>query len=307
MSCKGVSLGLRELYFDRPTVSYLYTLMFAIVVVACIVVQMNYLNKSLDTFKTPIVATVYYVLFTLFVMIASAILFKELANTSTKDIAGCLCGFATIICALYLIHFYKTDDSGRYSIPSSPSSHSPGSSSSRDTLAQSLEDIYEHGGRRSSLLKLTTPKRGRLSKHRQTGQERNLYNKAENTSTVNDTNQFTIFNLSERNSADKLSQGSYSELEAARSSRALSARSSVNPDSPTRTLNDSDYFSSFSSGKTEHGGKASKTALLAHLSNVLHSNKHKTTRSGRRTRDNHSKMNVSDDDEEALLSANDHF
>jgi hypothetical protein len=108
MSCKGLSLGIKELFSRNPSVSTLYTYLFAMLVIICIIIQMNYLNKSLDIFNTPIVTTVYYVLFTLFVMIASALLFKEFLNISFQDFVGCICGFSTIVCALFLIQFFKT-------------------------------------------------------------------------------------------------------------------------------------------------------------------------------------------------------
>lgn len=112
MACKGLSLGLKEMFSHTKSTenSYLYTYMFAFTAISLIVIQMNYLNKSLDIFNTAIVTTVYYVLFTLFVMIASSILFKELANISFQDFIGCICGFSTIVCALCLIHFFKVDD-----------------------------------------------------------------------------------------------------------------------------------------------------------------------------------------------------
>ncbi|CAF0907946.1 unnamed protein product [Brachionus calyciflorus] len=108
MSCKGLSLGIKEIFLNRPSISFAYTYFFAFLVISCIVIQMNYLNKSLDLFNTPIVTTIYYVLFTLFVMIASALLFKEFLNVSFQDFVGCICGFLTIICALFLIQFFKT-------------------------------------------------------------------------------------------------------------------------------------------------------------------------------------------------------
>lgn len=109
MSCKGLSLGLKELFSGTPSISSWFTLLFAFLLIVCVIIQMNYLNKSLDIFNTPIVTTVYYVLFTLFVMAASAILFKEFFNLAFTDILGMLCGFATIVCALFLIQFFKTD------------------------------------------------------------------------------------------------------------------------------------------------------------------------------------------------------
>jgi hypothetical protein len=116
MSCKGLSLGIKEMFFVKPSVSYFYTYMFALIVISCIVIQMNYLNKSLDIFNTAIVTTVYYVLFTLFVMIASSLLFKELLNVSFQDFIGCLCGFFTIVCALCLIHFFKSTNDNNYKL-----------------------------------------------------------------------------------------------------------------------------------------------------------------------------------------------
>ena len=109
MSCKGLSLGIQEIFNQRPSCSYFYTFLFALIVVSCIIIQINYLNKSLDIFNTAVVTTVYYVLFTLCVMTASALLFKELKNLSAEDIVGCICGFTTIVCALCLIHFFKVD------------------------------------------------------------------------------------------------------------------------------------------------------------------------------------------------------
>lgn len=108
MSCKGIALGVKEILNENRYISYFYTFMFILTAVSCIIVQINYLNKSLDIFNTAIVTTVYYVLFTLFVMIASSLLFKEMLNVSFQDFLGCMCGFATIICALCLIHFFKT-------------------------------------------------------------------------------------------------------------------------------------------------------------------------------------------------------
>lgn len=52
------------------------TYFFIAQLVVCISVQMIYLNKALDTFNTSVVTPIYYVFFTTFVIIASAILYK---------------------------------------------------------------------------------------------------------------------------------------------------------------------------------------------------------------------------------------
>ena len=107
MGCKGLSLGVKEMFSNQPSASYFWTYMFIILVLILIILQMNYLNKSLDTFNTAVVTTVYYVLFTLFVMINSSLLFKELLSVSFEDFVGCMCGFSVIVCALFMIHFFK--------------------------------------------------------------------------------------------------------------------------------------------------------------------------------------------------------
>jgi hypothetical protein len=107
MGCKGLSLGVKEMFTSQPSASYFWTYMFIFLVLILIILQMNYLNKSLDTFNTAVVTTVYYVLFTLFVMINSSLLFKELLSVSFEDFVGCMCGFSVIVCALFMIHFFK--------------------------------------------------------------------------------------------------------------------------------------------------------------------------------------------------------
>lgn len=51
--------------------------MFIVLLITFVCIQMNYLNKALDTFNTSVVTPVYYVMFTTLVITASAILFKE--------------------------------------------------------------------------------------------------------------------------------------------------------------------------------------------------------------------------------------
>lgn len=63
-------------------------------------------------------------------MIASALLFKELLNVSFQDFVGCVCGFSTIVCALFLIQFFKT--SNDYDLSTSDKLDSSSSSNNYD-------------------------------------------------------------------------------------------------------------------------------------------------------------------------------
>uniref|UniRef100_A0A8D8LQ63 Magnesium transporter NIPA2 n=1 Tax=Cacopsylla melanoneura TaxID=428564 RepID=A0A8D8LQ63_9HEMI len=86
------------------------TWIFLSLVIFCIVIQMTYLNKSLDLFSTGIVTPIYYVMFTTLVITASAILFKEWTHLGANDIIGNLCGFLVIICGIVLLNTFKDMD-----------------------------------------------------------------------------------------------------------------------------------------------------------------------------------------------------
>ncbi|XP_075974479.1 magnesium transporter spict [Anticarsia gemmatalis] len=106
--CKGVALGVRETFSSKINnfSNYVFWLLFAVAVI-CIMIQMNYLNKSLDIFNTSIVTPVYYVMFTILVIIASGILFKEWDYMSPPDIIGCMCGFLVVITAVFMLNAFK--------------------------------------------------------------------------------------------------------------------------------------------------------------------------------------------------------
>lgn len=109
--CKAVALGLKETFSGHVNnfKSFVFWLLLA-AAVFCIMTQMNYLNKSLDIFNTSVVTPVYYVMFTVFVVIASGILFKEWYNIAFLDILGCLCGFSTVIIAVFMLNYFKDID-----------------------------------------------------------------------------------------------------------------------------------------------------------------------------------------------------
>ena len=107
MGCKGVGVGLKQTLrgHNQFTNWMFYVLLF--VVVACILIQLNYLNRALDTFNTAVVTPIYYVFFTSLVMVASLILFKEWGTMKIEDILGDLCGFLTIIVGIFLLNAFK--------------------------------------------------------------------------------------------------------------------------------------------------------------------------------------------------------
>jgi glucan phosphoethanolaminetransferase (alkaline phosphatase superfamily) len=110
MSCKGLGIALKETINGKSEMGNWLTWMLLFLLILCIMIQMNYLNKSLDLFNTSIVTPIYYVFFTTFVIIASAILFKEWESMKTEDVLGCCCGFLTIIIAIFLLNAFKDLD-----------------------------------------------------------------------------------------------------------------------------------------------------------------------------------------------------
>jgi len=108
-ACKGLGAGLREIFTSEYTYSRWLTFLCAITIIVCILIQMIYLNRALDLFSTPMVTTVYYVLFTTCVLITSGILFREWRLLTFVDITACLVGFSIITSGLILINYLKTN------------------------------------------------------------------------------------------------------------------------------------------------------------------------------------------------------
>ncbi|XP_010532763.1 PREDICTED: probable magnesium transporter NIPA2 [Tarenaya hassleriana] len=110
MSVKAVAIAIKLTFSGMNQFMYFHAWIFIIVVTICCILQINYLNKALDTFNTAVISPVYYVMFTTFTIIASMIMFKDWASQSGLQIATELCGFVTILSGTFLLH--KTKDMG---------------------------------------------------------------------------------------------------------------------------------------------------------------------------------------------------
>ena len=121
MFCKGLGVAIKETLSNNPSdhsqVSNPLTWLFLCGVVACAVTQMNYLNKALDIFNTSMVTPIYYVMFTTFTIIASAILFQEWSKLDAKKFLGLLCGFGIIILGVFMLHAFKDFNIGFWDLP----------------------------------------------------------------------------------------------------------------------------------------------------------------------------------------------
>ncbi|XP_022136459.1 probable magnesium transporter NIPA4 [Momordica charantia] len=108
MSVKAIGIALKLTLSGMNQLIYPQTWIFTVVVITCVLTQMNYLNKALDTFNTAVVSPIYYVMFTSFTILASVIMFKDWDRQSPTQVVTELCGFVTILSGTFLLH--KTKD-----------------------------------------------------------------------------------------------------------------------------------------------------------------------------------------------------
>ncbi|KAK9125097.1 hypothetical protein Scep_013943 [Stephania cephalantha] len=113
MSVKALGTALKLTFEGTNQLIYPETWFFMLVVVTCIITQMNYLNKALDTFNTAIVSPIYYVMFTSLTILASVIMFKDWDGQSAGSIISEICGFIVVLSGTVLLH--ATKDSERSS------------------------------------------------------------------------------------------------------------------------------------------------------------------------------------------------
>ncbi|KAJ9687554.1 hypothetical protein PVL29_016158 [Vitis rotundifolia] len=108
MSVKAIGIALKLTLSGMNQLTYPQTWAFTIVVITCVITQMNYLNKALDTFNTAVVSPIYYVMFTSLTILASVIMFKDWDRQNPTQIVTEMCGFVTILSGTFLLH--KTKD-----------------------------------------------------------------------------------------------------------------------------------------------------------------------------------------------------
>ncbi|OQU82658.1 hypothetical protein SORBI_3006G281700 [Sorghum bicolor] len=129
MSVKALGIALKLTFSGTNQLMYPQTWAFTLVVISCIITQMNYLNKALDTFNTAVVSPIYYTMFTSLTILASVIMFKDWDRQNPTQIVTEMCGFVTILSGTFLLH--KTKDMADGGLSTSSSFRLPTSSSVR--------------------------------------------------------------------------------------------------------------------------------------------------------------------------------
>ncbi|KAF1998392.1 DUF803-domain-containing protein [Amniculicola lignicola CBS 123094] len=113
MAIKAFGIALKMTFGGNNQFTHPSTYVFVIMIVGCILTQMNYFNKALSQFDTNIVNPLYYVTFTTCTLIASFLLFQGFNTTNSVNTISLLCGFLVIFSGVYLLNLSRDDPDGR--------------------------------------------------------------------------------------------------------------------------------------------------------------------------------------------------
>lgn len=106
-AAKALTIALRLTFEGNNQFSHIATYFFILVTVGCILMQMNYFNKALDSFSTAIVTPIYYVFFTTATIVASVILQQGIYDSEVPTVLTLLIGFLIIFMGVWLINKHK--------------------------------------------------------------------------------------------------------------------------------------------------------------------------------------------------------
>lgn len=107
MSVKAFGVALRLTLSGSNQFTHVSTYAFGLLVVLCIMIQMNYFNRALDQFSTNVVNPIYYVMFTTSTIFASVLFFQGF-DTSPPAAVSLIGGFIVTFVGVYLLNI-KSD------------------------------------------------------------------------------------------------------------------------------------------------------------------------------------------------------
>ncbi|KAJ7150913.1 magnesium transporter NIPA-domain-containing protein [Mycena crocata] len=79
--------------------------------IGCIIIQLNYYNKALDTFSVNLVNPLYYVGFCSATIVASLILFQGFNTTDATNTVSLLCGFIVTFLGVHILNLSMLEES----------------------------------------------------------------------------------------------------------------------------------------------------------------------------------------------------
>ncbi|KAL7082820.1 hypothetical protein ACP275_14G125800 [Erythranthe tilingii] len=110
VSIKAIGIAIKLTLEGINQFGYMQTWFFLSVAVVCMITQLNYLNKALDTFSAALVSPIYYVMFTTLTIVASAIMFKDWSGQNASSIVSELCGFITVLSGTVILHVTRDEE-----------------------------------------------------------------------------------------------------------------------------------------------------------------------------------------------------
>ncbi|EIW74343.1 DUF803-domain-containing protein [Coniophora puteana RWD-64-598 SS2] len=110
MAIKGFGVAVKLTFGGHNQFTHPSTYVFGLAVAGCIVVQMNYFNKALDTFSTNVVNPMYYVGFSSATIVASLILFQGFNTTGAAASLTLLVGFIVTFLGVHLLNISRKPD-----------------------------------------------------------------------------------------------------------------------------------------------------------------------------------------------------
>jgi len=119
MAIRGLGIAIKLSFAGDNQFTHLSTYIFGIVVVICVLVQMNYLNKALDTFSPNVVNPLYYVGFSTATIVVSVILFQGFNTDDPANSTSLLVGFIITFLGVHLLEISRQPDevSGHHAVP----------------------------------------------------------------------------------------------------------------------------------------------------------------------------------------------
>ncbi|KAK9677580.1 hypothetical protein RND81_11G153200 [Saponaria officinalis] len=117
VSIKAIGIAIKLTLEDINQLTFPQTWFFITVGAIGVIMQLNYLNKALDTFNAAIVSPIYYVMFTTLTITASAIMFKDWSGQDASSVASEICGFITVISGTIILHSTREQEQASTSRP----------------------------------------------------------------------------------------------------------------------------------------------------------------------------------------------
>ncbi|KAF9259121.1 DUF803-domain-containing protein [Marasmius fiardii PR-910] len=109
MAIKGFGVAVKLTFSGKNQFVHVSTYVFGIISILCILVQMNYYNKALDTFSVNIVNPMYYVGFSSATIVASLILFQGFNTDDTTNTVSLLCGFIVTFLGVHVLNLSRKE------------------------------------------------------------------------------------------------------------------------------------------------------------------------------------------------------